>query len=218
MPNLGNSNISGYTAQSAASNYIVGQKFTMTEAGTMTDFWWYGYGGGVQCRVHFAVYANGSPHSLVWDSGELTPDSVDNATPTWTHVTGLSVALSAGDYWFVWNSNETDPHYYSTGSGSEPHYTSFTYAAMPSTVALADNLSYANLGIYITYSTGGSGVTPEADNIVGTGSQPTPTIQGAALMAPNHIAQATEVVDPTLATTQNLGVGNYRSTTVLMNW
>lgn len=69
-----------------------------------------------------------------------------------------------------------------------------------------------------TYGAAASNVTPEAALISGAGDQPAPAVMGDANLAPNSIDQETELVDPDIDTTQNLGVGNYRSTKVTMNW
>jgi hypothetical protein len=61
-------------------------------------------------------------------------------------------------------------------------------------------------------------VTVPITEVFGAADQLAPVIMGAALYAPDHIDQALELIDPTLATTQNLGVGNYRSTTVRMDF
>lgn len=77
----------------------------------------------------------------------------------------------------------------------------------------------AGYGLVLDTTSGESAdVTPAPAYIAGVGDQPTPTISGSAVKSPDIITQLAEVVDPTLATTQNLGVGNYRSSTVTMNW
>lgn len=158
MAILGNSNITGYLEQSGASANVIGQKFTMPAAGTLTDFWWYGFGAGATCRMRFAVYTDEATMNRVWASDEITPASNDGVNPAWTHVTGASGSLSNGaSYWLVWNSNETDPHFYYTGSGSYPYYHGLTYGAFGATLARPDTAwSYANVGVYIEYSTGGT--------------------------------------------------------------
>lgn len=61
-------------------------------------------------------------------------------------------------------------------------------------------------------------VTPSPAILTGAGDQPAPTILGGANYSPAIISAAGELVEPTPATTQNLGVGSYRSTKVTMNW
>lgn len=221
MPNLGNS--TPYANEtSGGSGFCIGQKFQMPEAGTLTDFYWYGFGSGATYRMRFAVYTDEATMNRVWGSDEIVPASNDGVTPAWTHVSGASGSLSSGAwYWLVWNSNDSDPHFYYNGSGNYPYYDTMTYGEFPATLARPSTAwSYANVNVYIEYSTGGGSVdvTPEPTEIAGTGSQVAPVVLASGLYVPDHIAQGSALVDPTIDTTQNLGVGNYRSTTVLMNW
>lgn len=78
--------------------------------------------------------------------------------------------------------------------------------------------SYGNPWIEFTYGAASTSVTPEAALISGTGDQPAPEVMGDANLAPNALDQETELLDPDIDTTRNLGVGNYRSTKVTMNW
>ncbi len=86
--------------------------------------------------------------------------------------------------------------------------------------AAARQWAIAGYGLFAdsTADGGSTDVTPEAALIAGTGDQPAPAVMGDANLAPNSIDQETELVDPDIDTTQNLGVGNYRSTKVTMNW
>jgi hypothetical protein len=77
----------------------------------------------------------------------------------------------------------------------------------------------AGYGLVLDTTSGASAdVTPEPAYIAGVGDQPAPTISGSAVNSPAIITQLAEAVDPTLSTTRNLSVGNYRSSTVTMNW
>jgi hypothetical protein len=167
------------------------------------------------------------------DSGANEPDAVVGTGSSAVAASGLttseaaynfdsvSAALANGTtYWLVMVASAgPDASNYVQWHADEPA-SARTMSGFGTAGSESWNLQSGSKRTKFDLYSGGNevNVTPVADLLSGTGSQSAPTISGSAVNAPNHIAQAAELKDPTLATTQNLGVGNYRSTTVQMNW
>jgi len=89
----------GNTSQTSnyglAANRWFGAKFTLSEAGTVTDLYVYASDGGT---YKLAIYSDSSgPATLQY--GDNTGTYTDGTA--WVHLASLSVALSAGDYWLL---------------------------------------------------------------------------------------------------------------------
>lgn len=103
---------SGYSASSGlGTNYKRGSKYTLGEAATLLELSAYmdgnGGGGGTQ-KVRMEIYSDssGAPGALLGSSGERTIPA--RMAGSWVHFTMPPVSLSAGSYWLVIHTGDTN--------------------------------------------------------------------------------------------------------------
>ena len=159
MATFGNTGTFTLHQDGIGGGYILGQKFALTENGTITDIRFYHAQPNSPQTVRLAIYDD-----AIGDSGHAhnhlkceTAELVGNVAAEWT--TGAispGVPLTAGNYWIVALSNQ-DLNLYYSGSGSNPYYGAQAYGAFPATfIGPSSPLSYANFPIYATYSVAGA--------------------------------------------------------------
>jgi hypothetical protein len=177
------------------------------------------YTGSVRLGVYAYNASTSQPGALLRDCGEMVNPGIG-----WQSRTGFTpLAVTANQQvWLVAIPSTDTPAYinfdYTAGVGLLYYWPrSGGYGALPDPCPTVSGGEGNTLCIRANVS-GATNVTPAPAILTGTGDQATPTISGAALKVPAQIDQLAEAVDPTLATTRNLGVGNYRSTKVTMNW
>jgi hypothetical protein len=135
---FGNSKIG---ASTASNNAILGSKFTLTRNAVVTSINAY---MGTDSHGDFAVAIYDSSLHKIYSSGNIT-----YSANTWATVSGLSISLTAGDYYlcglgYWWQS------YYNTGTTNQG-FTDWTHTTFAST--LQTDLQNTNVNsIYATYT------------------------------------------------------------------
>lgn len=170
-PTFGYTTIGGTTANSGSgigSNEYNGGHSQAGSAGTVTSISLYAKKNVIDISFQGGLYR-------VSDAGFVTGNgsavTVNNTTPQWWDSTGMSVAITAQNYYvtFIDNGNSADGiifYFDSVAAANRPLSSSgVTYPTFPATAALTS--SVREISIYATYTAGG-------------GSTPT-TIYGATL-------------------------------------
>lgn len=162
MPELGNSNVSGFSDGNLPNNrFSAFGPFTMSENGTATDIQLYANGDNGH-KFTFGIYLadgpGGSPGTLVAKSAEL----VLAAGMQWQQV-AIGAALTSGTaYWLCVNcggGTGTCPARYSTPAGAPTvYFSSNTYSGgnMPDPAPTGEDGGYIR-GFYINYTAGAGG-------------------------------------------------------------
>lgn len=145
----------------AAVDYVLGQKFTLSEDGTITEIGWYcDDSGAASAIVRFGIMSDnaGNPGTLI--SGTDAGEQIIDQSANWFAVTGLSVALNAGDYWICVYTGDVD--FDAEGvllAGSGTSFTSntaqhgATYPTWPSNFTHTDRVY--NCAVYAVYTAAG---------------------------------------------------------------
>jgi hypothetical protein len=130
-----------------AAGYIVATKYTLSQAGTVTQVSVHSAYSG---HVRTAIYADnsGAPGSLLAANNAPTAVSAGR----WTTVSIGPVQLSAGTYWIAFNEDEHSLRVYTSGGTRQAAYMSYAFTNdMPTswTPNGYQNLDYV---CYATYS------------------------------------------------------------------
>ena len=149
MATFGKTNIgSSSTAYNTGNKR--GSKFTLSENGTVTDI--NIYATNTKENVKFAIYADsaGSPSAL-----KYADDTGQTMVNGWNTKSGLSVALTAGDYWLCWSISGSDiTFYYDAGPRA---WNTHVYAdAFPDPFGTPSSDNTRLHSIYCTYTPEGA--------------------------------------------------------------
>jgi hypothetical protein len=135
---------SGASSGGGAANYIIATKYTLSEAGTVTQVSIYAVRAG---HVKVAIYAdnNGSPGSLLVANNSPTTVTVGG----WTTIDVAPTSLSAGAYWIAFNEDASYMRAYKTGGTRQAAYRAYSFSSnMPTTWAPSGYQNYD----YICYA------------------------------------------------------------------
>jgi uncharacterized protein (DUF2141 family) len=142
---FGTTTTAGASSGGAWANYIVATKYTLSEAGTVTQVSIYVVRAG---HVKVAIYADnsGTPGSLL----------VANNSPTtvtagqWTTISIGPTSLSAGTYWIAFNEDVNYMRIYKAGGTKVAAYRPYAFSnAMPTSWTPSAYQNYE----YICYAT-----------------------------------------------------------------
>jgi len=144
-PTFGKTSIGGTSGNSTAG-YIRGSKYTLSENAEVTAL---------------SVYldtATGNVKKAIYDASlnKVYADDVGQAVVAgWNTKSGLSVGLTAGDYWLVWKNDTSGTYYkYDAGTLNQGLYATYAYAtAFPATLT-PDGYQDRAYSIYATYTAG----------------------------------------------------------------
>jgi hypothetical protein len=142
---FGTTSTAGATSGGGLANYIVATKYTLSQAGTVTQVSVYSVYSG---RVKTAIYADnsGAPGSL------LVANNVPTAVGAgqWTTMNIGPISLAAGTYWIAFNQDVNYMRMYRAGGTRQAAYMGFAFSNdMPT--SWTPN-GYQNLD-YICYAT-----------------------------------------------------------------
>ena len=143
---FGTTSTAGATSGGGLANYIVATKYTLSQAGTVTQVSVYSVYSG---RVKTAIYADnsGAPGSL------LVANNVPTAVGAgqWTMINIGPISLAAGTYWIAFNQDVNYMRMYGAGGTRQAAYMGFAFSNdMPTswTPNAYQNLDYV---CYVTY-------------------------------------------------------------------
>jgi hypothetical protein len=111
------------------ANYIMATKYTLSEAGTVTQVSTYTVHAG---HVKVAIYADnsGAPGSLLVANNSPTTVTVGD----WTTIDIAPTSLSAGTYWIAFNEDVNAMRLYKSGGTRQAAYRAYSFASnMPTT-------------------------------------------------------------------------------------
>ena len=158
MATFGLTSIVGTSSETIYGGYIYSCPFTLSEDGTATDIYFYGYSavGEPGNRIYLGIYDNASPYALKATTGPIViGDGVGNVG--WVHG-AVDVALAAGTYNIGVCHNSTFNYYCYTVTGARLSYEACSdYSSWPATVAAwdggADDKKFCAYVIYTTAAT-----------------------------------------------------------------
>lgn len=158
MATFGNTSIAGTTVGQFYGSYIYSCPFTLTEDGTVTDIYFYGYceASSPANQVYLGIYDNASPFALQCNVGPVViGEGVGNVG--WFHG-AVNKALVAGTYHLgvCGNGSYNFDMYYIAGA-TRSFEACADYSSWPATIAAWDGgAADRNFCIYATYTAGGS--------------------------------------------------------------
>jgi hypothetical protein len=141
---FGTTTTTGARSGGGAGNYIIATKYTLSEAGTVTQVSIYSVRAG---HVKAAIYAdnNGAPGSLLVANNSPTTVTVND----WTTIDITPTSLSAGAYWIAFNEDASYMRIYTAGSTRQAAYRAYSFSSnMPTTLAPSGYQNYD----YICYA------------------------------------------------------------------
>lgn len=157
MATFGKTDIGGSEWHSTAG-VIRGSIFTLSEAGTVTAISL--YLDTAVGNVKLAIYDSSFNKMYADDTGQAV-------SAGWNTISGLSVALSAGDYWLYWKNSASGTYTrYDAGGATQASYYSHAYATAFPASFTPDGYIGREISIYATYTPSGGGLKPCATSII----------------------------------------------------
>jgi hypothetical protein len=130
---------------------LKGTRVVLTETAGVTDFRFYSHVASGNMRL--ALYDNGSPKNLMWDSGSI-PNTAAGAWLTAPISAGFpsSLTLTQGTYWLAWQVDSTaDVPSYSLGGSGDGFFLEQAYGSFPGTLG-AEQSTSEQWSVYFDYN------------------------------------------------------------------
>jgi len=168
-PYFGNNNVGPYT--STAMGYIVGNKFTLGESGTVTSISLYVATASGNARVAIYSDSSGSPGTLIVQSGS------EAVTTGWRTFTVTGTSLSPGSYWLCFQVDSSSFKTTYSPTGGVRRLVSYAYGAFPGTFPIGGKSDSVLFSIYASYTTADYSISASPDTLtISKGSSDTSTI------------------------------------------
>jgi len=169
-PYFGNNNVGPST--STAMGYIVGNKFTLGESGTVTSISLYVATASGNARVAIYSDSSGSPGTLIVQSG-----SEAVTTTGWRTFTVTGTSLSPGSYWLFFQVDSSSFKTTYSQTGGVRRLVSYAYGAFPGTFPGGGKSDSVLFSIYASYTTADYSISASPDTLtISKGSSDTSTI------------------------------------------
>jgi hypothetical protein len=115
--------------------FIKGAEVIVTNLASVSNVWFYSH--EAEGNVRLAIYDNGSPKNLLWQSGSISNTAAEGwiAAPI-AEGAPAALALAPGTYWLAWQVDTTyDVPSYALGASGDGFFLSQTFGAFPDLVA-----------------------------------------------------------------------------------